>query len=257
MTAREKASPHQRRADERKPMSTSDITPDRNEAERFLAALDPGTDQFTFQTFDDDKARRERRKKGKQPDPFAKVLHGTLSEHWKTLASLNAKGAGIFVTINETDGKGRRTNNNIIRVRAVFADLDGAPLEPVLANGALKPTIITETSPGHFHVYWCVKKPASEAEAKAVLKKFGGVQKAIAARYGGDPSVHDLARVMRLPGFIIARANRSFRTPPPSTKPSLATPLKSFHHQSMTTSHHGPNRCHRARTTTCRSVGNF
>ena len=35
-----------------------------------------------------------------------------------------------------------------------------------------------------------------------MFEQFGAVQKAIAARYGGDPSVHDLPRVVRLPGFI-------------------------------------------------------
>jgi hypothetical protein len=53
-----------------------------DEAERFLGALDPTAIQFTFQTFDDDKARREARtaeaakRKKKIPDPFAKILHG-------------------------------------------------------------------------------------------------------------------------------------------------------------------------------------
>jgi hypothetical protein len=43
---------------------------------------------------------------------------------------LNREGAGVFVTVNETDLKGR-TAKNITSVRAVFVDLDGAPLEPV------------------------------------------------------------------------------------------------------------------------------
>ena len=36
----------------------------------------------------------------------------------------------------------------------------------------------------------------------SLLDQFGAVQKAIAARFNGDKSVHDLPRVMRLPGFI-------------------------------------------------------
>ncbi|MBK7793121.1 MAG: hypothetical protein IPJ62_11745 [Betaproteobacteria bacterium] len=38
-------------------------------------------------------------------------------------------------------------------MRAVFLDLDGAPLAPVLAAG-LEPHIVVESSPGKFHVYW-------------------------------------------------------------------------------------------------------
>jgi hypothetical protein len=42
------------------------------------------------------------------PDPrLTKVLHGTLAEHWDELVKINNRGAGIYVTINETDGLGR------------------------------------------------------------------------------------------------------------------------------------------------------
>jgi hypothetical protein len=81
--------------------------PDRNEVERFLIALDPRTKQFTFQTFDDDKQRREARKKAKQRAPRARVLHGTLAQYGNTLVKLNQRGAGIFVTINKTVLHGR------------------------------------------------------------------------------------------------------------------------------------------------------
>jgi hypothetical protein len=115
---------------------------------------------------------------------------------------LNEKGAGIYVTLNETDFKGR-TAKNIVRVRAFFVDLDGAPLEPVvdLNTAVLQPHFISETSPKRWQAFWRAAA-ATEADAKAMLEQFGAVQKAIAARYGGDPSVHDLPRVVRLPGFI-------------------------------------------------------
>jgi hypothetical protein len=140
------------------------------------------------------------------PDPFAKIRHGTLADHYDMLAKLNAKGAGIFVCVNETDGKGRE-KTNIIRVRAVFTDLDGAPLDPVIAETALQPHIITETSPERWHAYWRVDPdpPIEGAGAdakKTMLEQFSKVQKAIAARYSGDSRVHDLPRVMRLPGFV-------------------------------------------------------
>src|SRR5262249_5448170 len=123
-------------------------SPDFAEAARFLAALDPKAKVFTFQTFDDDADR-------KSPG-LAKILHGTLEQHAKTLARLNAQGAGVFVTVNETDGRGR-TAANITRVRAVFVDLDGAPLDPVTANDP-KPHIITETSPGKWHCFWRIEQ---------------------------------------------------------------------------------------------------
>src|SRR5262249_30712218 len=93
----------------------------------------------------------------------------------------------------ETDLKGRKTNN-IKRVRAGFSDLDGAPLEPVLADGEPQPHIVTVTSPGRFHAYYLGEG--------IPLDQFESLQKAIAARLNGDRAVHALPRVMRLPGFI-------------------------------------------------------
>jgi len=160
------------------------ITTNQIEAARFLTALDPEASSFTFQTFDDNESRKDKN--------LVRVLHGTLTEHWDRLQRLNEQGAGIFVTINVTDGRGRK-KENITRVRAVFVDLDGAPLEPVLANGRL-PHIVTETSPGRWHTYWCI--------AGLPLDQFKSVQKALIAEFNSDKAVHDLPRVMRLPGFI-------------------------------------------------------
>jgi hypothetical protein len=156
----------------------------RLETERFLKALDPTAASWTFQTFDDDDKRDDQN--------LVRVLNGTLAKHWSTLVRLNKRGAGIFVTVNETDLKGR-TEKNIIRVRALFCDLDGAPLEPVLANGK-PPHIVTATSPGRWHTYWRV--------TDFPLAQFTDTQKALSELYGGDPKVSDLPRVMRLPGFL-------------------------------------------------------
>jgi len=94
--------------------------PNIDEARRFLLALDP-SDQFTFQTFDDSKEKHKR---------FVKIFHGSLEKCFGELNWRNEDGAGVFVTVNRTDGLGRR-RQNIKQVRAIFLDLDGAPLEPV------------------------------------------------------------------------------------------------------------------------------
>src|SRR5262245_20540238 len=100
-----------------------ELKPVRDEAGRYLTALDPTTDRFTFQTFDDNKERKKaraeanklRKQQGKPElkDPLARVRHGTLAEHWNELVELNNKGAGIYITINVTKLKGRRTKENI------------------------------------------------------------------------------------------------------------------------------------------------
>lgn len=165
------------------PGQTADII-DLAEAERFLRLLDPEATGFTFQTVDDDSKR--------DSSHLRRVMHGDLEKCAANLVKLNRQGAGVFVCINQTTLCDRRIRENIIRVRAVFVDLDGAPLELVLAH-RIKPHIIIETSPGKFHCYWLV--------VGLPLDAFYAVQKALAEHFGGDPSVCDLPRVMRLPGF--------------------------------------------------------
>jgi hypothetical protein len=107
------------------------------------------------------------------------------------LRNANNRGDGIYIVVNETDGAGQ-AKENITAVRAVFLDLDGAPLEPVL-QCALPPHWVIETSPGKFHAYWRVKD--------CRLDQFTPIQSALAKQFNGDPTVKDLPRIMRVPGF--------------------------------------------------------
>ncbi|MDM7255195.1 MAG: phage/plasmid primase, P4 family, partial [Paracoccus sp. (in: a-proteobacteria)] len=155
---------------------------DLEEAGRFLEQLDQDAAGWTFQTFDDNSDRKDKR--------LVRTLHGTLADHAETLIHLQEQGAGVFVTVNRTDLKGRKTAN-IQEVRAAFVDLDGAPVEPVRAWE--EPHILVETSPGKWHGYWLIDG--------LPLAEFSDVQKVLIEAFGADRSVNDLPRVMRLPGF--------------------------------------------------------
>ncbi len=169
---------------------------------RFLDLLDP-LGVFTFQTFSD---REELKRtfighdgKRRQYDPFAKVFHGTLDEHAAKLVDLNQHGVGAFVMVNEGDGvvhKGTKTcrlTANVTRVRAVFVDLDGSPIAPVL-TGAVQPDWAVQSSLGRWHAYWKV--------TNCPLGEFTAAQIALATKFNGDASIQDLPRVMRIPGFL-------------------------------------------------------
>lgn len=155
---------------------------DTAEAARFLAALS-GDTLHTFQTFGE-AARGSR--------SLNRILHGTLQRHAVALSGLNLKGAGVFVMVNRGDGMGRKADN-VTAGRALFVDLDGAPLDPVL-SGPIRPRIVVESSPGKWHCYWPI--------ADLPLGRFTDAQKALALRFDGDPKVHDRNRVLRLPGFL-------------------------------------------------------
>ena len=127
--------------------ATNPAAVDLNEAQWFLGALCPG-EPATFQVFDDNPQRDHKNKR------LSMILHGTLVEPQDALVRANEQNAGVFVAINRTDGRGR-SKKNVTSVRAVMADLDGAPLDPVLAC-PLKPHIIVETSGGYFQALWRV-----------------------------------------------------------------------------------------------------
>lgn len=165
---------------------TVNLTPLLSDAERFLTALDSEATAWTFQTFDD---------KPTKDSNLIRQLHGTLEQHAAELTRLNNQGAGVFVTIQETDLTGR-DKSHIQRVRACFADFDTVdPNTPArLQAFALAPSIIVESSPGKYHAYWLVDDLA--------LDQFTDVQKRIIRYWKSDDKPHDLARVMRLPGFL-------------------------------------------------------
>jgi RepB DNA-primase from phage plasmid len=164
------------------PKPTQDI----DEARRFLEALAPGEKKFQFATWDDNPKRDEVNKKlaGSRYEGFGKA------STW--LLGMNDRHAGVFVSLNETDGRGHK-KENIKRVRAIMADLDGQPLDAV-RQCALKPHIIVETSENHFHSIWRVDD--------LPLDQFENVMRGCAKRFDSDPAVATLERCTRLPGFF-------------------------------------------------------
>lgn len=160
-------------------------------AYRFLQLLTGQVSpKVTFQTFDDKKRNRS----------LAKILHGTVNEHEQTLRDLNRKGAGIYVMVNAGDLHGR-AEENVTDIRAIFLDLDGSPLEPVL-EWPFKPHLITRTSVDnesgapHYQCFWLV----TGFPVDKML--FSAAQKALCQKFNGDFKItQDLCRVMRIPGF--------------------------------------------------------
>jgi putative DNA primase/helicase len=121
------------------------------------------------------------------------AFFATVDEVYEKLLEASDAGHGIFVAVNEADGAGRKTEN-IVRVRAVFADedeKDGHP--PVMADALSPPPTMVVRSGGGRHFYWRV--------TDAPLTVFTSAQRGIAAKLGTDPRICDLPRVMRCPGF--------------------------------------------------------
>jgi hypothetical protein len=105
------------------------------------------------------------------------------------LDKLNDMGSGIFLTINQSDGKGRKIEN-ITKVRACFGDFDGTPIPK---QWPIEPSMVVETSPEKYHAYFFTDDTPLEA--------FTPLQEGISQFFKSDPKVKDLARVLRCPGW--------------------------------------------------------
>lgn len=165
-----------------------------DDAEKFLSALcgdDLFTDfeecKFLFQTFDD----KEKRKDGS----LTRQFYGTFDEYKDKLVRFNNRDAGIFVTVNQTAGN-KREAKDITSIRALYADCDKKGLPE---DYHLEPSMIVNTSNINGiqkgHIYWLL-------ENNEELDKFKSNQELIINYYDSDKKVHDLSRVMRLPGFF-------------------------------------------------------
>jgi hypothetical protein len=160
---------------------------DCDDARAFIAAVAGSPDAaVTFQTFTD---RKPSPCPAEWKDPLKRVLHGTFDKLKKDLVNLNNQGAGIFLMVNAGDRRGRRAEN-VVSVTAVFTDDDRNARKP----HALPPSFSVESKAGP-HTYW-------KLAPGVPLDAFTPAQKRLAAYYGTDPSVNDLPRVMRVPGFF-------------------------------------------------------
>ena len=151
----------------------------------FLSAItsaDPKDTQISFQTFDDDQARRDQK--------LATIRLGTLDKFEDFLLGMNKKKAGVFFAVNRVEG--RRSIEAVKELRAAFIDCDNVEVD--FESLALKPNIIVQSGRGA-HAYWLLQRDQP-------LDRFSEIQKALAYKFGSDMKIHDLPRVMRLPGFL-------------------------------------------------------
>lgn len=110
----------------------------------------------------------------------------------------NAKERGIFFVVNY----GGQEDSEIKRINAQFVEMDDKSFEEqkALIDGfPLPPSMIIRTRKS-LHTYWFMRQGAE-------VSRFRTVQKALISYFGGDRSVVNESRVMRLPGFNHCKAD--------------------------------------------------
>jgi hypothetical protein len=151
------------------------------------------------------------------PDAFLPAHQhcGKLLDVLPELTSANACGCGIFLTVNSMGQHRRRTRDNCHRVRALCLDADDTP-EPETWDPMPAPVMVVGRSPTRWSAWWPLELPdrLDGVACEAGRNAWGRLQKALALQFGGDPSVSDLARVMRVPGTTHWKAGLDQDDPP-------------------------------------------
>lgn len=125
----------------------------------------------------------------------ARNIRGTLKEVYGELVRYNNAGYGIFACINEMDGHGR-DYSNVRYIRAHVVDLDdvytsAANYQKAVNSGA---TFSVQSSQNKYHVYWIVEPYAGN-------ECYNNQQRKLNQLFGGDKTIIDPTRVMRMAGF--------------------------------------------------------
>lgn len=126
---------------------------------------------------------------GKRFD-LAKNWTQTLRESYFELIEKQSHYCGVYLTVNETDGKGRN-KENITKIRFFVVDYDGQA-EP---NWSIEPTFKTNRDATHGHAYWRVSD-------ECPVSFYPEIQKRISLYYNSDHRIIDLSRVFRLCGSL-------------------------------------------------------
>jgi hypothetical protein len=85
--------------------------------------------------------------------------------------------------------KKRRVKKNAATVHTLWADLDGAPIP----NHHFPPSVVVESSPGHFHCGWRLTSGVQPEHAERINKR-------LTYAIGADKSGWDLGQLLRVPG---------------------------------------------------------
>lgn len=110
------------------------------------------------------------------------------------------------------DHAGRGTAKDVVRLTALYADLDikgngladydtARAVIDVLSDILGSRPVATTLSGNGMQPYWAIDDTIAGAAAAALLRRFGRLARHVASVHGGNvDSVYDLARVLRVPG---------------------------------------------------------
>ena len=116
---------------------------------------------------------------------------------------LGLNGSNVFFLPN----LGGQNKGSITTITALWIDVDAKDHPDQLdSNGSLPlpewhlpPSAVVRSGSGGYHAYWILSNPIEVTDTAQSAAWFKLHQQSLAVRYGADPKVCDLPRVMRLP----------------------------------------------------------
>lgn len=120
------------------------------------------------------------------------------------LRKANDAGANVYFGAHPRAGKDG-TAAGVKSAQVFFADFDNVAEETTVmakleVGGIPEPTVVVSTG-GGFHCWWRLDRPLD-------VDRWRLFERAIVHKSGADPAVKDVARIMRLPGYVNTKPNR-------------------------------------------------
>lgn len=140
--------------------------------------------------------------------PFGRYFGSNVEGASLFAAQLNSGGNNIYFTPNEPHSNcGHKPNKSqIVRIRAAYVDIDaykpGSAFDKDGAHRAVladKPTLVIDSGNG-LHAYWELAEPVEATPENVAMVE--AVNRALVARYGGDPAATNVDRVLRVSGTV-------------------------------------------------------
>jgi hypothetical protein len=144
---------------------------------------------LTFQTKCDDPGASEDLRRR-----LTQVLHGDYVKLAGKLEVMNELGAGIYFSVAETDGEGRKLEN-IRYLRGLVCEWDYEAVN----HFPLIPSLFVESSPGKTQAYWLLATPLEATPEN--IRRWKALEAGMVRTMKGDEGAKLVTQVLRVPGF--------------------------------------------------------
>ena len=162
----------------------------------FSALLSDPAEKVTFRCF------KDRDKTGDQKLDAKKAILGEVSKVLPLLEKVNASTWGTYFIVNATNGG--TADKDVTHARALFIDIDDSAAPEFYA---LDPSCVLRRSDGGgYHIYWFLRGKETD------LEKWASIQKTLIRYYKSDKTIHNPARLMRIPGSANHKEGRNSST---------------------------------------------